>query len=438
MKKTDQKRVGPHELRRLLFRILDSRPSGSPVIVRAWPLGFPIVEASYAVQERVPQPTGLVRRAVLEAVCRFGPCSAADVDAMLGIGEDLVVTALRELATAALDLTVAQERYSAGPRSRALLASGEFTRVVEHRRKFLVNGLTDRLLPVDFWRRHDEWRIFPDPNAPESPFRTADGRPTEIAARLSDRGAPDGFEDLQRLASGSDREEKQRLGIPPGACEILGAATVHQVSWVGAWAMLHPGGSAEIVSTASPAVTLLEGPVANVNYLQEAVQGLRGSAFHIPFGVPEAVTRRWPRDVVVNAGDVPGEVTAGLPEWAGPSEEEAGHSRRRIEEDLVRGRAWDWHSGWLLSVSPAAPYTAAFVAVHRGARELRAEVRRFRPNEQPPWRLADWWPRWLERFVATLPANAHPGEIPVSSLVAAAEHLRDGEFLERLDNLGSR
>jgi hypothetical protein len=433
MKETE--RVGPRELRRLLFRLLDARPTGSPAVVRAWPLGFPVVEAAYAIQERVPQPTGLVRRAVLEAVCRFGPCSPADIDALLGIGEDLVAAALWELTLGAPDLTVSAGQYSAGPRARALLAAGEFTRVVEHRRKFLINGLTDRLLPVDFWRVHEDCRLFPNPAAPAAPFRTADGRQTEIEGRLSDRAA-DGLDDLRRVAGGSDRDEKQRLGVPPGTCEIPGAATACRLSWVAAWALLRRDGGAEVVSAGSPPVPLLDGPAANGDYLRRAVQGLRAGAFDLRAGVPGSVARHWPADAVVKTGDDPGEVAVGLPEWNGSPEGEEDVTRRRLEDDLVRGRVWDWHTGSLLTVSPADPRTAAFVAAHRGARELRIEVRLLRPNGPPPWSLADWWAGWLERLAATLPAHARPSALPIASLVEAAERLCDSEFLERVEWLG--
>lgn len=423
--------MGRSELRRQLFRLMDTRPPGSPAVIRAWPLGFPVVEAVHAVQERIPEPTGLVRRAVLDATCRFGPCSAADLDGLLGIGEDLVVAALCELAAGVPDLTSSNGQYRAGPGARAMLATGEYIRVVEHRRKFLVNGLTGRLLPVAFWRGHDDWRLLPDPSNPEGPFRTTDGRPTEIDGRLSDR-AVDGVDDLRRVAGGGDREEKHRLGVPTGSCDVSGEPESCRLNWVTAWVLLHRDGTAEVTSAGSPPVSLLEGPSATADYLRRAVQGLRTGAFDPPSGVPASVTRRWP-DAVVRPGECSGEVCVGLPRVDVPPAAGEDRQTHRIEEDLRLGRVWDWHSGAVLTVQPADPRTSAFVAVHRGALELRAAVRPLRPVGPPQWTLADWWDQWLDRFSTALPTDMRPGAIPLPHLLEAAEQLRDGEFLERIE-----
>lgn len=424
--------MGRAELRRQLFRLMDTRPPGSPAVVGAWPLGFPVVEAVHTVRERIPEPTGLVRRAVLDATCRFGPCSAEDLDGLLGIGEDLVVAALCELAAGVPDLTSSNGQYRAGPGARAMLATGEFTRVVEHRRKFLVNGLTDRLLPTDLWRGHDDWRLLPDPSNPEGPFRTADGRPTEIEGRLSDR-AVDGVDDLRRVTSGADREEKHRLGVPIGSCDVSGEPESCRLSWVTAWVFLHRDGTAEVTSAGSPPVSLLEGPSATADYLRRAVHGMRTGAFEPPSGVPVSVTRHWPAAAVVKPGECSGEVCVGLPPLDVPPAAREDRETHRIEEDLRLGRVWDWHSGAVLTVQPADPRTSAFVAVHRGALDLRAAVRPLRPEGQPPWKLADWWDQWLGRFSAALPADVRPVAIPLPHLLEAAERLRDGEFLERIE-----
>lgn len=425
-------RMGRSELRRQLFRLMDTKPPGSVAVVRAWPLGFPVVEAIHAVRERIPEPTGLVRRAVLDATCRFGPCSVADIDAILGIGEDLVTAALCELAAAVPDLTSSNGQYRAGPGARAMLATGEFIRMVEHRRKFLVNGLTDRLLPVDFWRGHDDWRLLPDPSNPEGPFRTADGRPTEIEGRLSDR-AVDGVEDLRRVTRVGDRDEKHRLGVPTGSCDVSGEPESCRLSWVTAWVLLHRDGTAEVTSAGSPPASLLEGPSATADYLRRAVQGLRTGAFDLPSGVPTSVTRHWPATAIVRPGECSGEVCVGLPPAERPPA--AGEDRQtlHIEEDLRLGRVWDWHSGAVLTVQPADPRTSAFVAVHRGALELRAEVRPLRPMGPPPWNLTDWWDGWLGQYSTALPTDVRPGAIPLDRLLEAAEQLRDGEFLERIE-----
>jgi len=142
-----------------------------------------VVEATYCLRERVPEKIGLIRRYLLEALCRFGPCSPAQLDAMLGLGEDVIARTLQEMEAITPGLACHGGAFAANDEVRRLLADGQFSRVVTHRRAFLVNGLTDRLLPINFWKLHEDWRLYPNPGSPGGRFRKASGQPTEISVK---------------------------------------------------------------------------------------------------------------------------------------------------------------------------------------------------------------------------------------------------------------
>jgi len=138
------------DVRRQLFEVLDALPVEAAPVLTAVPLGFPVVEATYSLRERKPEEIGLVRRYVLEAVCRFGPCSPAELDAMLGLGEDVVTRTLQDMEHVVPGLTRHGGAFSANDEVRQLLDSEQFTRVVTHCRTFLINGLTGEVLPITF------------------------------------------------------------------------------------------------------------------------------------------------------------------------------------------------------------------------------------------------------------------------------------------------
>ena len=83
-------KIGGSETRRRLLELIRSRRRpGAPRLARAFPLAFPIADVTYEVSQRLPEPIGLVQRYALDALCRFGPCTAADLDELLGLGPDL-------------------------------------------------------------------------------------------------------------------------------------------------------------------------------------------------------------------------------------------------------------------------------------------------------------------------------------------------------------
>ena len=163
------------DVRRQLFEVLDARPEEAASTVRAIPLGFPVVEVTYSLCERVPEKIGLIRRYLLEAICRFGPCGPAQLDAMLGLGEDVISKTLGEIEHVVPGLLRQGGEFSANDEVRQLLDSEQFTRVVTHRRDFLINGLTGMVLPINFLKSQADWRLHPNLYNPESTFRKASG-----------------------------------------------------------------------------------------------------------------------------------------------------------------------------------------------------------------------------------------------------------------------
>ena len=113
---------------------------------------------TYEVHQRLPERIGLVTRYAIDALCQFGPCSPKELDEFLGLGEDLSGVVLEGLLAIDSDVTNLGEKFVAGPSAAERLKSGFLGREVRHPRVFVVNGLTNTLLPIGFWDAHECWR----------------------------------------------------------------------------------------------------------------------------------------------------------------------------------------------------------------------------------------------------------------------------------------
>ena len=214
-----------------VFRLLDGSPSSPGRVLMAVPLGFPIVEASYGIREQIPQDIGLIRRYVLDGVCRFGPCTSAELDDLLGLGTDVVEQTLVELSNCVPGLTREHDKFRASSEANRTLTNKEFAKTVLQPRKFIVNGLGDDLLPIDFWRHHEEWRLYPNPEHPAGAFCDAAGQASEITVKIRDRMGC-GRENLLQLINAKDSIARDRAGIPRGAFGMIDEPESIEVAWV--------------------------------------------------------------------------------------------------------------------------------------------------------------------------------------------------------------
>jgi len=440
---TSGDKVSWKEIRWQLFEVLDGLPAERPPVLRAMPLGFPIVEAVYTLRERVPERIGLVQRYLLEGVCRFGPSTPAALDVLLGLGEDVIEQTMGTLATCVQGVTYREGFFAAGPEAQAQLNRGLFTRQVTHQHKFLVNGLTDRLLPVNFWGAHENWRLYPNPANPEGQFRTASGQATEILIKISDRAAT-GREDLQRLIDEGDPDTRQRFGIPAGACERPGEPDASRPAWVLGFLLLRADDTLEIYSAHRSPVALLDREPVQKEYLQRVCQGLRSRELNRDqlVGAGGKWRESLPSGTVLAAGRSPGEVLVrvadptGLLPHGSEGDEAESSAVRRLSQALLRGRQWEPYSWELLRLVPGDQGTAARTALLRGIHDLRAQLRplqRGREEDQPSFDLAQWWQRWQTDYLRQIPREAAYALSPLTDLLDFADSMRDGEFLEKLE-----
>ena len=435
------------DVRRQLFEVLDALPVEAAPVLTAVPLGFRVVEATYSLRERKPEEIGLVRRYVLEAVCRFGPCTPAELDAMLGLGEDVVTRTLQDMEHVVPGLTRHGSAFSANDEVRQLLDSDQFTRVVTHCRTFLINGLTGEVLPINFWKSHANWRLYPDAGNPEGRFRRASGEPTEITVKIVDRGVT-GREKLRRLIQSGDAKWRQEYGVPAGSWEPPSEPEEIQVSWVLSFLLLRADGTCKLYSAHRSPVSLLDDATAGKAYLRTVCQGLKPWILDTESHTSQSDTwsQDMPEGAKASAGRFPGEILVQLldPERMlavndseVPGEESA---KRRLRQGLLWGRVWSPYTCALLRIVPGDVATAARTALVRGVYGLRAVLRplSYRPGALPPLDLVRWWDEWQDRYAKELPRHCVPPRLSVATLLECADSLNDTELLEKLEWLSAK
>jgi hypothetical protein len=432
-------------IRWLLFDTLEVRQrTSATVVLKAMPLAFPVLETTHVVRERVPEKLGLVRRYVLEGLVRFGPANAEALDALLGLGPERIQQTLLDLERGGAGMTRQDRAFRAGPEAQQLLQGGAFARIVAHRRKFLVNGLTDELLPIDFWRTHEGCALSLDPDRPGGPVCDEAGNPTGVLVKVADRGV-DGAAALHRWLASAAGVDRERLGVPPGAFEFTPEPLSRQAAWVLAFLLVAADGARDIVSAGRGSVRLVDERTSSAEYLGLVCRNLEPESLQprVDFERLQERLSGWPAGTRLRQAGRPGEVLVSVPtpEKTLPppwllGEEDAAENRRATAA-LVGGLYWEVGLWAVLRLAPGDRATATRVGLLRGVQALRTALRGIDASiaELRQFDFPAWWSRWQAEYAATLPAEAVPAPIAAGDLLDAADNFPDTEFLETLDPL---
>lgn len=422
--------IDERRLRRMLFQCSRNRISTDPPILMAVPVAFPIIEVSYLVKERIPQNLGLIRRYVLEGLCRFGPCRSEDLTALLGIDSDVILDILTELSQYVPGVSQDGPDFSASPEAREVLKKGNYTCIAEHPRKFLVNGLTDKILDKNFWRYHRAWRLQFDPDMDKHCLDEA-GRSTAISVKIIDDGST-GYDHLQLLTKSINTAARKKAGIPEGGCGCNDELESRFCSSVAAFLLIDVRETCSIVTLAKDPVSLLEDRLTRKEYLNEVCRGIQDLGDNMPNTYAKAC-----KDL---DSTFQGRASVIPTEFLGTVRIELHDTINtefaRLTRALIEGLYWDHHH-FLFRLVPADAATAARMASLRAVRDLRRVFRQEESGQVVGSRcqLDDWWAEWQLRFINDLPETAAFDRLPLDVLLREADILDDTEFHERIDSV---
>jgi hypothetical protein len=366
------------------------------------------------------------------------------LDDLLGLGTDVVEQTLVELSNCVPGLTREHDKFRASSEANRTLTNKEFAKTVLQPRKFIVNGLGDDLLPIDFWRHHEEWRLYPNPEHPAGAFCDAAGQASEITVKIRDRMGC-GRENLLQLINAKDSIARDRAGIPRGAFGMIDEPESIEVAWVTSFLLVADDGAISIVSPSKQPLSLLDPKFARKDYLIRICEGLKPRDIdqHAFPAACDSISRTFGDCAEITSGDVAGQVLVRVTAGRSAIDRVPGDADRlsrpasRLISALIRGRFWDLNTKFILRMVPADAETAQRVALLRAPRDLRIVLRSQKQDTSrgESFDVALWWSQWQEQFGRELPAAATICSLSLDILLKAADDMQDTEFAERLEVL---
>ena len=146
------------DIRRFLRRIyplVSSSKDKECGIVKIIPLAFPLLLSTWKIKIKISEPAGLVERHILLALRDFGPCNINVLDDLLCLGADRIRTAIDDMINLGAPISFDGTNYSYSSKETI----EEFSHLTVHNFKFIINGITGKLLPIRFGARIDSISI---------------------------------------------------------------------------------------------------------------------------------------------------------------------------------------------------------------------------------------------------------------------------------------
>ena len=391
----------------MLFDSMDIDAANTS-IAKAIPVAFPVTSNVFKVRERQAVERGLIERYVMESIQRFGPMGTADIETLLGLEAELVRRILQQAIDFGQSIAVGKSQYS-------MQETADFARFhaeTTHARRFILNGLTGELLPIDYAQVADEERLYPH----DEKFAVNDmnGQPTRLRAFLQ-HSIHDERECLLEVADQASAERKRELGVPQELIEVIEQDYAkRETLWIPAFLLLDTGGSAEIRGMRPGGTILLDDRHATPDWLREACNR-RVSL------VPEIDVEAFQKDV---SDAFPGITVIGTDKKNGvhlSGDEKAWKVDRFLKHDknsawlvmaFERGYSWNSFRGEVVSLAPASPHAAKTLCLLHGKKELY-RLRATAAGEDRPAR-PDWWREHVKAFGSRLPKDIPSFDVSIS------------------------
>lgn len=378
-------------------------------VAKAIPMAFPVTSAIFNVRERQVVERGLIERYVLEAVHKFGPINTAEIENLLGLEEEIARRVLQQAIELGQEIAVTKSGYSMKATTDFSAFQGEAT----HARRFIFNGVTGQVLPIDFAQVADEERLYPHEDGCE--VYDMNGQKTRLRAYLKHH-IHDERAGLMDVVIQGSAKRKQELGVPQELIEVSEQVfSQRETVWIPAFLLIDTAGSAEVRGMLAGGTTLLDERHATRDWLNKACKR-RVSL------VPKVDAKEFQKEV---SDAFPGIVVLGTDDrnrvrLAG--DEDAWETIRFSKPDknsawlaiaLSRGYWWDTGRGEVVVLTPASPHAAKTLCLLRGIEQLHRLRGRYSANDERPTRL-DWWREHVKDFFARLPEEMPQLDVSVS------------------------
>ncbi len=400
------------------------------------PVRFPIAEETYEIVQCVNEPMGMVERYVLEAICEFGPCSDADIEALLGLDRHLIGDVISELAKAGVDLQRQSDHVIAGESLQSCVRRQTLEKRIKHRRTFVVNPLTGDLLPITHVDDSTRWL---------APFVTEDEEQEAsdwLRVRLGDR-ATSGRRSLASSLSSNDSGTRERLGVPEGAIGFGGDTCFdRQLYSVVAFAVVTRNNQVEVYSAVDLSTLLSDRETSELNYWSRDCHGVEPWVFAEPKTINDIAEtfaqnlegvqcRAYAEDTLaITVQQLDRVLRVG-----GRKEISESGAMSMLQMDLVNGWSWRKNDFSIYRVVAGDVETESRLVILRAVDELRKIHRMHYRNQSDSFALAPWWNEFQTAFASRFVDAAENRNLKLDDLLVEAERVPDMQFLEWLEDV---
>ena len=417
---------------------------------RLVPVAWPILEVEHTIKIRIEEEIGVVERYLIEALARFGPMDSVKLAEFLGLEPFVVDAVVKNLQRFSEVISSADGVYATVPDALERLAEGKWSRTIESAESFYIDGIGDRLLPINLSKAHRSKWLRLDGAGEAGQISDYGGNKIKNLCWIASSGR-DGMTALQEIIESGNFDQRQELGIPVGAYEVVsGKSTIKHERWLLALMEVTEDGSVTVHPAFMPNWSLANFGAEHRPAFEESLRRGTGSALGIlnpdsDKRISNDVRPAWKPfiDYSANDGDfvvklkdsmnlqfrfIDGET---LDDESFEENEAISGQQLSMPKSLLtvlRFPFW-WHSSRyaVRQVVPGDIATAEALLLLRGMDELRGVAGRAESEDVD---LASWWEEFQERASADWPSELNECRVPKKKMLSEASGSPEGQVVE--------
>lgn len=395
-------------------------------IIRAVPVAMPIVDASWRVRIKVTTPIGMVERYLLDAVRRFGPITEEELDELMGLGTERINFLITDIINQGAPIALSSKKLTYTDHDKEPLK--EFYKIVEQEFSFIFNGITGELLPVRFWKNHEEAEI--------NIFQDNDNA---ISSRLLHLKAAIINSNIKPCAKHQSSDKRAELGLPAGYMDVTDTVPIREKSsWVIAFIFIYASGKIAIRTAGNPSLDLGFPKESISEYLKNTSGGLRWKDDWLR---TDLIMDDFPKVSGVSIKHIKNGLLKVSFEHPGDILSWKHLLNNECEDDSINNIAWNLLHGWdwgtcksnflVTKFTPGDNETAKNLLLLRGSWRLQ-DCSRELPSVE---KVTEWWKKWQSDQLQEWGMFVNIIHDSLDQLLQMAQYIQDQEFREYVINL---
>lgn len=413
--------------------------------VRAIPFAFPLSEVTYPIEERISEPIGFVNRFILKALVEFGPCTSAEINDILCLGENRISMVLNSIVSHNDSVKFEEGKFLAGKQLEKDLENEKFSSNVTQERQFVVNSLTGSLVPLKILDKQNFNQLFLKNKSDK--LTLVDQENKEFPFRFSINHAfPNANEHLKSLIKSTDSKQKENYGIPDAAIAFHNPVFATQF-WLLSFLTIDETGFISIYSySQNPLHVDLPNKGNCKEYLLKVCQNLEKNQLEPRINKNLLIDnfKTLPADITPSPDKSKYLISVANPDvnlkFSFNKENSNNGNLDWLSSILEDGVMWAAHPTWgVLEVLPGDSKTAQNICLKKGLNALKQQLLMIESDSMPKdFNPERWWNDFQAAFNEELAGFFKCSTIPFKTLSDLVHLVPDTEFNEKFNRIMNR